>query len=425
MTNFRSLAVFLALTAAFAVDGLAGGFQLNEIGARAMGQGGAFAARGWDVSTMFFNPAGLAQQNGFRASVGGTLILPKSTFTSPTGASTDMVSQTFVPPNAYAAYGMENGLQFGVGFFVPFGLGTEWPASWQGRYFAVKTELHDFVLNPTVAYKISDAFMIGGGLSYMWSTVKLGYNIATYSTLAPPTPSATDGSVALDANGHGWGFNLGAIYKPTPALSFGASYRHTTTVDYTGTATFSNMQALSAFFPGGTGTTTIKFPNQIWAGVSYQVSTALSLELDYQWTGWSTFDTLAITLPNGPLFPIPAPHPLQTATKSPKNWKDASMVRVGAEYQANEWAFRLGFIYDITPQPNQYVEPLLPDANRFSGTIGIGYKFAEHWSVDAAYQLTLFNERTVTGPTTGDLNKFPGTYKSSANLFALNLGFMM
>jgi len=239
-----------------------------------------------------------------------------------------------------------------------------------------------------------------------------------------PTPAVPAGTVALDANGHGWGFNLGATYKPTSALSIGASYRHTTTIDYTGTATFANMGALAPFFPGGTGTTTIKFPNQIFAGIAYQVSPALSLEFDYQWIGWSTFDTLAITLPYGPVFPL-TQTPLQGPSKSPKNWKDASILRLGGEYQAKEWAFRLGFIYDITPQPNQFVEPLLPDANRVEGTIGVGYNFSAHWSVDAAYQLIIFNERTVTGPATGDLNKFPGTYKNSANLFALSLGFIM
>lgn len=422
MKTIRFLIGMLALTLALTAHGLAGGFQLNEVGARAMGQGGAFAARAFDLSAIYFNPAGLAEQAGFRASAGGTLILPKSSFTSPAGTSTDMVSQTFVTPNAYAAYGLENGLELGVGFYAPFGLGTEWPTSWQGRYVSAKTDLQDLVINPTVAYKISDAFMVGGGFSYMWSTVKLSYKIPTYSSLAPPTPSAVDGSVALDATGHGWGFNLGAICKPVPALSIGASYRHTTSVDYSGTAAFANMQALSTFFPGGTGTTTIKFPNQIFAGIAYQACPELSLEFDLQWIGWSTFDTLAITLPNGPNFPLTG-RPLQASTKSPKNWNDATMLRLGAEYQVHDWAFRLGFIYDVTPQPNQFVEPLLPDANRVEGTIGIGYRFAGHWSLDAAYQLIIFSDRTVTGPTTGDLNRFPGTYKNSANLAALSIGF--
>jgi long-subunit fatty acid transport protein len=90
-----------------------------------------------------------------------------------------------------------------------------------------------------------------------------------------------------------------------------------------------------------------------------------------------------------------------------------------------EWSFRLGFIYDATPQPNKTVEPLLPDANRVEGTVGAGYKFDRHWSVDVAYQFISFSDRTVTGTTTGDLNQFPGTYKNSANLIGLSVGFAM
>jgi long-subunit fatty acid transport protein len=59
------------------------------------------------------------------------------------------------------------------------------------------------------------------------------------------------------------------------------------------------------------------------------------------------------------------------------------------------------------------------------GTLGVGYKIDPHWYVDVAYQLILFSDRTVTGPSTGDLNRFPGTYKSTANLFGLSLGYTM
>jgi long-chain fatty acid transport protein len=125
MKTVRFWFVSLVIVLIPASAAFAGGFQLNEVGARAMGMGGAFAARANDLSAMFFNPAGLAQQTGFGAYLGGTLIMPKSSYTSPAGTSTDMVSQTFFPPNGYLAYGLENGLSFGVGVFSPFGLGTE------------------------------------------------------------------------------------------------------------------------------------------------------------------------------------------------------------------------------------------------------------------------------------------------------------
>jgi long-chain fatty acid transport protein len=430
MNLFRTcLAVLLVSLAASSLL-FAGGFQLNEVGARAMGQGGAFAARANDLSAMYYNPAGLAYQNGFGAYVGASMILPKSSWTSPTGTpTTDMNSQTFVPPNAYVGYGLKDGLSFGIGFFVPFGLGTEWPEEWAGRRLAVKTDLQSYMVNPTIAYKVNETFMIGAGFSWMYSKVTMEYRVQTFSSLAPPTPASSDGWASLDANGNAFGFNLGAIYKPMPKMSFGVSYRHTTETDLEGDATFEDMQALSSFFPGGSGKATITFPNQIFAGLSYDVSENLSLEFDYQWVGWSTYDSLIVELPTGPVAPLPpalgGPRPLQTTQRSEKAWNNTYLLRLGGEYRMKEWSFRLGFIYDATPQPNKTVEPMLPDANRYEGTIGLGYKFAGHWGVDVAYQFISFQDRTVTGPTTGDMNRFPGTYKSTANLFGLSLGYTM
>jgi long-chain fatty acid transport protein len=408
------------LLAAMSVEvSFASGFQLNEHGARAMGQGGAFAARANDLSAMYFNPAGLAYQQGLGAYVGGTMILPKTTFTSPTAKLTDMVSQTFLIPSVYLGYGMDNGLSFGVGFYAPFGLGTEWPAGWDGRFVAGKTDLQNLALNPTIAYKVSEQFMIGAGMSITFSSVKMAYDLATL-------PGAAPGHIALDATGNGYSFDLGAIFKPMPEMSIGASYRHSTTVDYEGTAEFSNMGAvLTPLFPGGTGKTTIKAPGQFFVGLAYDLSKDITLEADYQWIGWSSYDTLAVELPDGPAAP-PAlgGRPLQKSSKAGKNWGDAYMLRLGGEYRHNDLTFRLGFIYDASGQPAETVEPLLPDANRVEGTIGIGYKFTECWSVDVAYQLIMFSDRTVTGPPpTGDLNKFPGAYKSSANLFGLSIGY--
>ena len=423
-----SIARFLCVAALLAIIAVqlsfASGFQLNEHGARAMGQGGAFAARASDLSAMYFNPAGLAHQQGWGAYLGGTMILPKTSFTSPAGKLTDMVSQTFLIPNIYIAYGMENGLSFGVGFYAPFGLGTEWPSNWDGRLVAVKTDLQNLVINPTIAYKVSDEFMIGAGMSYTFSNVEMAYDIATYSSLAPPTPAATPGHISLaDASGNGISFSVGAIYKPLPEMSIGASYRHSTKVDYEGTATFTNMQALATFFPGSPGKATIKAPGQFFVGIAYDLSKDFTLEADYQWIGWSSYDTLAVELQPGPNTPLALGRggaPLQQTSKSAKKWGDAYMIRAGGEYRLGDLALRAGFIYDKSGQPLETLEPLLPDANRVEGTIGLGYKFLECWSVDVAYQLILFSDRTAT---TADLNKFPGAYKSSANLFGLNIGY--
>lgn len=48
----------------FAEVNLAGGFQINEHGAKAMGLGGAFTAIANDASAIYWNSAGMTQLSG-------------------------------------------------------------------------------------------------------------------------------------------------------------------------------------------------------------------------------------------------------------------------------------------------------------------------------------------------------------------------
>jgi len=423
-TNHFSAVLLLTLVYSSA---FAGGYQINEHGARATGMGGAFVARALDGSAMYFNAAGLGFQKGFNVLVGTTLIFPSSTFTGPGAATTEakMVSQVFYPSNLYASYGVNDQLVVGLGVYNPFGLGTEWDKDWVGRRLSVKTDLQTFYINPTVAYKINDDLSVGAGVSYVLANAKINYRVPTYSSLAPPTPAAKDGTAGLEGDGNGISFNVGVIYKPMENLSVGASYRSLVDIEFTGDATFTDMQSLQSFFPGGEGKVSLPMPSNLQVGVAYDVIPELTLEVDYQLVGWSAYDKLEITLPTGPAAPAGlGGQPLQKSpAPSIKNWKDGSLIRLGGEYKVNEeLQLRAGYIRDITPQPTDKMEPMLPDADRNDLSIGAGYKINENLTVDASYLLVLFADRTSTyKPTT--TTSFDGTYKSSVNLVSLNIGY--
>ncbi len=429
MNTVRYCLVVALILVVASYGALAGGFQLNEHGTKAMGMAGAFVAQASDGSAIFFNPAGLAFQEGFRALIGVTPILPTNKYESPGGTITKMKKQTFFLPHAYASYGLDNGLTFGVGFYAPYGLGTEWPANWSGRYLAVKTDLKSFYVNPTIAYKISDKFAIGAGASYVFSNVKLSRKIQLALPTVPPT-LLPDGQVDLDGTGHGFDFSVGILTKPIPEMSVGVSYRHSVKVDYEGDATFSDLKAyptpfgtlnFPALFPGGKGKTSLTFPNNAFVGVCLQPTKNLTLEVDFQYIEWQKYDTLKIDLPLGPTQPPLINRPLQGPLASPKNWDNTYIIRLGGEYQINALAVRAGYVYDNTPQPPKAVEPMLPDADRHEFTAGFGYQLSKEFSVDVAYQIILFKDRSVVAPT----NIFPGTYTSTAHLFGLSLGYTM
>lgn len=398
----------------------AGGFQINEHGARAMGMGGAFTAQALDPSAIFFNAAGLSFLSGTNVMLGTTLIFPKSDFTgpSPSTTKTDMVSQIFYPSNLYLTHHLENGFAFGLGVYNPYGLGTEWNKDWVGRKLSVKTDLKTYFINPTVSYQLMDNLSIGVGVSYVLADVDLSFRVPTYSTLAPPTPAANDGYAELKADGSGFNFNVGLLYKPINDLSIGLSYRHSTEIEFSGDAKFTDMQALAFYFPGGDGETTITLPYNLLAGIAYNFTPDFTVELGFQYVGWSSYDSLIVDIAEGPNFPLTG-KPLQTDSKSSKDWDDSFLLRFGAEYRFDKFAIRAGFVFDKTPQPDKSVEPMLPDADRNEFIVGFGYKVTNSLTFDLAYQLILFKDRTVTSPT----NVFPGTYTSTANLIGVNFSY--
>jgi long-chain fatty acid transport protein len=82
----------------------------------------------------------------------------------------------------------------------------------------------------------------------------------------------------------------------------------------------------------------------------------------------------------------------------------------------NEWRF--GYVFDETPQPDEHVSPLLPDAGRNGFTFGWGRQFAVT-SVDLALMYLPFDERT----TRTNADNYDGTYNTTAWLFGATFGF--
>ena len=136
----------------------AGGYQINEQDARAVGMGGAFVARASDPSAIYYNPAGLTSQNGINILAGVDFIIPSTSFTSTstsiTSSATTKIStnsQVFTPINVYGTYQIEDDIVVGLGVYNPFGLGTDWPNSsdWNAVYgslYALKTTVSTWLL---------------------------------------------------------------------------------------------------------------------------------------------------------------------------------------------------------------------------------------------------------------------------------------
>jgi long-chain fatty acid transport protein len=379
-----------------------GGFQLNEHGSRAMAMGGAWAARAYDGSAIFFNPAGLAFQSGTHVYLGTTLITPSATFYGPvvsgfpSGQEWKMESQTFTPINVYATTALTEDIVVGIGVYNPYGLGTEWPDKWAGSLITEKVDLQTFYITPTVSYKISDDLSIGVGFNFVTGTAKISRYTDNFN---PP------GQVAIEASGTGYGFNVGLMYKVTKELSVGATYRSSTKISPTGTATFTPNRSV---YPAGDVETELELPSTAFLGVAYKVMDNLEIEADYQYIGWSSYKELAFTFKKD-----------GSRVASAKDYENTYILRAGAEYTMGDLQVRVGYLFDNNPVPDKKVEPLLPDANRNGLNLGFGYKLTESIHLDMSYLYLKFDERKAVNTDVG----FDGIYQSDAHLIGFNIGY--
>ncbi len=391
-----------------ATQAFAGGFQLNEHGANGMSQAGAFAARAYDGSAIFFNPAGLGFQSKASVYLGTTIIAPSGSFWGPaqnnSNEKIDNVSLVFTPINAYVVVPAMERLTVGVGVMNPYGLGSEWDENWVGRYLTVRIELQSFYFTPTVSYRITDDLSIGAGFSYVTGTVEMKKKVAIASVATPEEPM-----VVLDMSGTGMGWTAGALYKISPELSVGLSYRSAVTMDADGTAEFDPSYAALGL-PAGDVATSITLPATGFAGIAYKVTEDLEIEADLQYIWWSSYDQLKIDFKAD-----------NSTSTSPKNYQDTYIARIGGEYSLGDLKIRGGYYFDHSPVKDEYLEPMLPDANRHGLNLGLGYQISDHINVDLSYLFIKFLERKAEN-TIPEIS-FDGTYKTHVNLFGVDLGY--
>ena len=396
------------------------GFQLNSQSARASGMGLAFSGIADDPSAIFYNPAGLGWQKHFEIYIGGGLVTRTEggvTGLNPypgDGVTETIQKQWFVIPNVYAVVPLTAELNFGLGIFSQYGLGLRWnnPEHWSGRFVSQNAVIKTLELNPVFSYQLFPQLSIAAGADLRFSKVQLE---RIQGAVNPFTQSVENvAKIKLNSDlleNTGWGWNAGLMIKPFEALSIGAAYRSHINVDYEGTAQFIQRltgnqvfdAAVAAQLPAGEHPvlTSIDFPASVNIGAGIRLPAGFLIGLEADWTQWSKFADLNI------VFPDLVGRDLDRITL----WEDSWAYRVGVEKTFGEWAVRVGYYYDNTPQPTFDAGPILADNDRNVYTAGFGYN-TEQFGVDVGALLIKFKDRTVPPPQQTD--QYFGVYSETA-----------
>src|SRR5699024_8960915 len=80
-------------------------------------------------------------------------------------------------------------------------------------------------------------------------------------------------------------------------------------------------------------------------------------------------------------------------SRNPRNYKNSSSYRFGAQYQLNDKvALRAGYYFDETPVQSGYFAPETPRADSNNFTLGGGFNISDNFRVDVAFLYIYFKE---------------------------------
>jgi long-chain fatty acid transport protein len=381
-----ALTLGFVTTLAFAVVpclAQASGFHIDEQDARATGRAGAVTASTDNPSAIYYNPAGIADLSGVQMSVGGALVRADASFTSADdGSVTNVNKENILLPQAFISWRASELVSLGIGFYAPYGLALEWPASSPGRTNIRKADLRTFFISPIFGLNLSrwaPGLSVGGGVDLVPAGVRLDRDILFGSDVA---------TVAFDGSAFGIGGRVGLEYHPPslPALGFGLSYRSPVALEFSGKADFDAALAYRASLPpDGDIETSVTLPQMVTAGVVLSPVREFELELDVNWRGWSSYDELAVELPDG------------SVTREAKDWNDSFTLRLGTEYTFDErWSVRAGGVWDQAPVPSNRLDFQVPDANRIDVSFGVGARVTDRVSIDLGGLYVLPKKRSTS-----------------------------
>jgi len=356
---------FAIMLSGIATNALAAGFYLKE--QSVVSQGAAFAgaaARTDAASSVYFNPAGIAEMNS-QLEGGVHFLIPdqKVTGTASIGAlstATQEPLENSVIPNLYYTRPIGAGV-LGFGISAPFGSKNEYSDSFVGALDSYRTKLKTIDYSFAYARKISETTRLGGSLVYQTADIEQSRLVSSRLL-----GQASDSIATLKGDSSEIGLTLGVQFDLANGGVIGLAYKKGTSHDVKGKNTISapfglpipNVGTIPIASGNYDASGELNLPGMLSASLITPISDSTKLMFDVTRYDWSVYDKLAIATTWGGALGT------QTST-SPQNYKDTTSISLGIEHDyGNGYVVRSGIHRDPTPTNDIDRSYSTPDGDR-------------------------------------------------------------
>ncbi len=371
----------------------AAGFYIPEVGTPAsLGTAGvANPTNRFGADSSYSNPAGMTGIEEDQIFSGFQVAIPKIEFDSSiaTAGGDDGGNAGIIAPipSFFYVKKLSDRSRFGFSVTAPLGGGVDYGSNFVGRYGTIRAELAGVGLSPSFAYKVTDRFSVGAGVTIVYTRFEQDIAINQAAVAAP------DGKLKLeDVDGFGYQPFFSMNLQLSDRLLLGIVYRAEADTDIDGNVKFENLVIIPT---PSANKVNVQWDNPQWleVGLSYKLTDIIKLYLNGGWQDWSIFSQNQLAFSGGAI---------NATAKLDRNFKDTWHAGIAIiRLEPEKGGFSLGFSYDSSPVGDEDRTFDLPfdEIYRFSGSYFI--KGSNKWDYAVGGTLYMIGDAAIDNTVQG------------------------
>ena len=334
-------ALALGATSAFATNGAA----LIGMGAKSRGMAGTAIGISHGAESALSNPALITTVKSTEISFGGTLFMPDVTYDNGMGTGAhDSQADINIIPEVSLATKINDNFYVGAGMWGTGGMGVDYRDNADNFNMVTNLQLMQFAV--PLAYT-TNGFSVAIAPVLQYGSLDINYDNDQN------TANGTIGNgVSQDLE---FGYTLGLSYEMNN-LTVGAVYKSRIDMKYD-----KQLQTAMAGFGQTYTNNELSTPAEIGLGASYVIG-ASTVAIDYKQIKWS-----------------------DAKGYEDFKWDNQNVISLGYEYNAKNWAARVGYNYASSPISDQGLAGTLTNTLNLLGFPGI---VESHYAVGGSYNIT-------------------------------------